>query len=320
MIQSVEAYITKEIESLVNTSFPGTNGVDSADKLMSIILSKRYRKSKVSQEQKDSLYGYISSCITEKKPIDIYLMTGGYKQPRLPSAPHIDWAEIFNIMYMFKFGRELASHYNGEINITYRTHGSIVSILNDISEEDTQLYRDEFQKILDYFSNLMRVPNLSVKTEEAYTHAEAKVKLDELGEDFFDTIDPNDIVKAKRNFVNKEISDDVASKSFALNKQFLKTDSFISQPFHSDKICIFFRGVGPSDRLSYGSTKSSDVQYWSGVGVISSSSKGKPYMDIVGHSKLGSNGYMEVKSSLFNEYPGLDKIKVAEDILTKDNL
>ncbi len=313
MIDSIDGYIEKEIERLIHDKVStSSESKDSVDKIVRILLSKRYRKSKVSEEQKTYLEEYISNSVSERKPIDIYLMTGGYKQPRLPSSPHIDWAEVFNIMYMFRFGKELATNYSGLVHITYRTHGAIVSILNDIPKENTDLYTDEFQGILDYFSENIKVSNLNITTKEAYSYQEALFRLDKLDLNDSYNISHKDIEKAKRNFINNEVSNDLAARSFLLNKRFLETDPFISQPFHTDKVCIYFRGVGASDRLSFGSTKSSDVQYWSGIGVLNTSKAGIPYMDIKGKKNIEKDNYTNVNTHVFPNYLGLEEILVSK--------
>lgn len=122
------------------------------DEIMRTILAKPWRRTSVDIETEADVRRKVTSAIRESEPIRFALPFGGYKGWRARSFPHIDWAEVFWLEYLFKFGTRIAGIYSPGVEITLSYTGGILTWMNNLPPGTADLYQDELSRLLPLMS------------------------------------------------------------------------------------------------------------------------------------------------------------------------
>ncbi|HMQ97161.1 MAG TPA: hypothetical protein PKC42_03630 [Candidatus Nanoperiomorbaceae bacterium] len=215
-------------------------------------------------------------------------MVGGYKQARLSSAPHIDWAEVFNVRHMLRLACELAARYESGVELVWRFHTSILSQINNYSLSDFEVYAQEFDRLLAHYAQCLGDIPITMRIEYAGNPREGESYVGQLEpqleqyERWFDGLGEHEqaqlIAKSWRNIkwegreqwagLNEHEKYDKAKRALLLDKAFLDNDPITSTPTCETGITIYSRAGGAHDRLQYGGCSASSVQFWAGEGVF----------------------------------------------------
>jgi hypothetical protein len=257
--------------------------------LASIVLSTRYRRSSLVSSSAVTIKRYLDKCVNEQTPIELYVMVGGYKQARLPFAPGIDWAEFFNIRYIYSLAIELAHIHTPGVRITYRFHTVLLARINNYRLADFDLYKEQFSQVLTYIAALVpsgvriqaRVVDSNSRQEENEVYARVYGGYAQFEQQFNGqeaSVQDRLLEKSWRNIAWDGAEDwttlDHAQKiakarhALFLDQAFLAADPITSAPVHDDKITIYSRTGVIRDRLQYGGCSASSVQFWAGTGVL----------------------------------------------------
>lgn len=280
---------TKQLLDFDQSSRAQLHQLKGGEALASVVLSTRYRRSSLVASSAATIRKYLKKCVIEQTPIELYVMVGGYKQSRLPFAPGIDWAELFNIRYTYLLAIELAQIHTPGIRITYRFHTILLARINNYRLADFDLYKEQFTQTLTYIASLApsdlhiqaRVIDSNSRQEENDVYARANGVYAQFEQQFNSQetlIQDRLIEKSWRNiawdgaqdWISLDYTQKVAQAKQALfcDQAFLATDPITSIPVHDDKITIYSRAGATRDRLQYGSCSASSVQFWAGTGVL----------------------------------------------------
>lgn len=140
--------IIKTIDGLLRLEDkkPFTSGEENTRKSLGLVeviyrrlTSTKFRKTRVGPDTEKIVRDYLTKAINNNEPLRIYYLFGGYKQPRLKSAPFPEWAEIFNLNFSCLLAGALESIYPPGLEIIFRGDDVIVTLLNNIKRQTVKL-------------------------------------------------------------------------------------------------------------------------------------------------------------------------------------
>ena len=143
-----------------------------------------FRFGPIDRQTEDSLRKMISSFVKENKPIRLLNACGGFKNYRIDSAPHIDWAEIFHLSFISNTLLRICEIYEPGINLEYSGDAHMSCIVDNIKREYVDTYLKEFDLAIDQF-DFITPKNFRITHKhflDFYDYDDMKIKINELGD------------------------------------------------------------------------------------------------------------------------------------------
>lgn len=303
-----------EINKFINDELLSTRGISNdiigpgqqKEKFLERIFLRRYRKYATTQEVRDFVESRLSGIIDKKLPMTFVPSFGGYKHWWSPTYPATDWAEVFNVKFMLEFLAPIYNSYTDNVvSIAYESEEVILAELNNIPQKGLDIYTETFREVLSVFQNIIgKRPQLSLVLareqyeELGYSKEKLLARIREMLPDYekrFDAYEEEDkqrrIAKVKTNFKLDGVIDythctesevyELYRASRILNETFLDADfEFRGESFFDDESTIpllFTFGLGPGGEAwpHIGSSSSSMVDFWAGMGILEKRENGK---------------------------------------------
>jgi len=174
----------------------------------------------------ETINTHIAEQIKVKSPIKILNAFGGFKNPRIDTAPHIDYAEAFHItFYINEVLAKVAEIYEPGIELEYSGDAHVTSMVNNLPREDVDTYLSEFNALIDYYKK--QLPSnikLSYKhVLDFYDYDDLQTEIEKRAEETINNPESKDLIskyfaRAKSNFVTKGIEDYSHLSETKLNK------------------------------------------------------------------------------------------------------
>ena len=287
-----------EIMQIINKMSNPTFEVDynkyTDEQLKSIICKqlflKKYRKYKISEEVVNQIKEQVTYIIDNKLPFIFTPAFGGYKHFWTDSYPYTDWAEIFNLNFLFEYLRPIIEHYKYGVVIEYESEEIIIEKINNMPQSSLNEYTNCWKEIIKYYNGLLP-KNVKLKytlASETYTKEQLYKEMNKRYTKFtklFDTYDDKDyrLSKASTNIMwngkenleklTEEEKKEFIKESRILDETFLDTDFDLRKDFFFTKnrilICFSF-GLWPegAEAIHIGSCSTSMVDFWTGIGIL----------------------------------------------------
>lgn len=131
----------------------GRNPVEEV--ILSRIHSKKFRKLHVDQAAIDTAKVSMAKSIKTSNPIYLRLDFGGNKLWRLKEAPHIEWGELFSLMYYINWAKYIAEVYEPGVLVSYFSMDVCVERLNGVPHEETDKYSEEMLKLFKWIKQYL---------------------------------------------------------------------------------------------------------------------------------------------------------------------
>ena len=283
---NAQEYIVSQLDNLKKPAEQiahPNNNTEMIEAIFALLMSKKFRKFSIPQKNQEIIHAAIEKNVSNNEPIKITFPFGGYKLWRLPETPEVDWAELFSVMYFVRWLKPVCALYPKGVIFTFWFDEVVISKLNNIPENDLAAYRESLEKIL-LFIKLWIPSNIKFETflersrykdYEAF-EAELSVEIEKL--------------RATRALDPKPLSD-TARHSIEMNVK--PTQEQLSDPLWREKVDLIhysyynlqeshnrerypyvtenitaFTVFFESNVIPIGSTKTSIVRFWVGVGVL----------------------------------------------------
>lgn len=255
-----------------------------------LIFRKPYRKWKAGDILKSRVPHAVAYTYEHKKPLTFRYWFGGYKLWRLQSAPRIDWAEVFALMYYLEYLAPIAAAHPHGIILQFCSDEYFVEQLNNIPRTDTEAYTASFKELIILISAYLpssieieyTLNRHALGTEELFASEFKKVvdtirptwgnrrTPEELERDLasswlnirFDSGGSSDL----SHFSEREQRDRALESLLLHDALGVFENPLIVDRHQDDSISIF--AVSFPDSLGLGTTKSSMVKFWVGTGVL----------------------------------------------------
>lgn len=303
------------------------------DVIYSRLTSTKFRKSKVDEGTADFVKKYLDQAISQNQPIRLYFLFGGYKQARLASCPHPEWAEIFNLQFALQVASVIESVYEPGVDVIYRGDEVVVTLLDNYKKASREQYKKEFEAMIDLFQESIPSDRKISVRYELTSETSPEEKLFPLMESLYpkylakhealpEDVQQQHIAKAYRNhcwngeddltMLDEEKKLERARWSYIMHDAFLEADVTIAEDFVNNGVSITFRSNVPGC-LHFGSCSSSSVQFWAGEGFLNAKD-GRIIPWILSNDQQEGMNYEHVivENPTFNEL-GLTSIRVMKD-------
>jgi len=251
------------------------------------LTSRKFRKSQIHPDLLPQIQQKLADQIKQNKQIILAIPIGGYKKRELESAPFINWAEVFNLLFMMKLASPVLKVYKPGVEIEYISREIYMKMLGNYEREELRKYTESFQLLIEnvkkYFPFNFHAEYREVREHFSEGEFEERIKntqgdIDKLYEQWDklpQEVQDQKINKAKRNYLFKgeELNLSEKEKYEILKKSVimhdLPTKSILCDKdyiFNDNKIPV---GYYPNPwGIHYGSCDSSSVQFWVGNGVL----------------------------------------------------
>ena len=297
--QEINQFINMELLSLKGISGDVIPPKEQKDKFLQRIFLRRYRKYATTNDVREFVYGRLSGIIDNKLPMTFVPSFGGYKHWWSPTYPTTDWAEVFNVKFLLEYLAPIYNSYKeNKVSIKYESEEVILAELNNIPQSGLDDYTRTFRDVLKVFQEIIgdKVELSLVLAREqyeevGYSKEKLLARIEEMMPDYyarFNSYDEEDkkrrIAKVKTNFrldgvkdythLSEEEKMNLYIWSRVFNEAFLDADYEVrGESFFDDESTIpllFSFGLGPGGEAwpHIGSSSSSMVDFWAGMGIL----------------------------------------------------
>ena len=123
--------------------------------ILSKIMSKKFRKVKADEDAIKACKTAISYAVKNKKPVKVGTLFGGNKLWRLDEAPEVEWGELFNLIYIARWMKTVASVYEYGAEFEYYSQDVSIESLNNVPRSETDLYSKTFRELIAWFEQYL---------------------------------------------------------------------------------------------------------------------------------------------------------------------
>ncbi len=243
--------------------------------------SSTYKASSITPDYLVKIKDKIHLCINHEIPIHVSIPFGSVKVSTLPTAPGIDWAEVFNISLIREYLAPIAKMYKYGIVLDYISVAIFEEEMNYFPQKDITLYETEFKKLVNIFHNYLP-DNFKINFIRLTDHFPKEktlrmigIKVEELRNNWMknsEEVRNTKIMRAKRNCCLKPSDKDY-------NKKILRS-IFVHDAFCSECWTLDAAPWDKKDMITLGyrytdgwavhlrSARASTVNFWSGMGAL----------------------------------------------------
>lgn len=254
-----------------------------AERIVERLTPSHLRLQALDASTREMLSQKVGLSIKNNAPITLILAVGGFKGARLPSSPHLNWAEVFHVDFLVKTLGEIALIYPPGLRLEFSGDDVIVPLMNNYKLEWTTTYNLEFDKLLEIFSQNLPA-NIVLTNRPASSfydrltlEDEVKIEADKL------ELDPEvlrlKLKHAQNNFVfdgeQNLTTLSTTDKQSKLERSVVIHDAWLAVDYthrreylEGDNHIPIIHKKGMQGCYGIRSTKSSDVQFWEAFGVV----------------------------------------------------
>lgn len=283
---TAQEYIEHELKKLaepIRMEDTGTTPIEDA--IFAKVMSKKFRKLKADETAVSITKEAIKIAVKENKPVAVNCIFGGNKLWRLEESPEIDWAELFNVIYMARWLKSIASVYKPGAWLEYYSEDVVLEAMNNLPKEETDQYSETFRTMLEWLKQYL--PDSIFITYRRYAEdyekyedflAELESAKDKVFKELGNKLpELNEHAKAATEMNVRLLpgqADDPLwrEKAELIHKSIERTktmERYLSDPQYIQSCPTYFEGC-----ITTGSTKKSYAKFWVGVGAIEESDKG----------------------------------------------
>lgn len=295
------------------------------DAIFRALMSKKFRKYSANDELKEQLRNAIKLNVENNEPINVTFLHGAYKLWRLEETPDADWAELFSLMFYSSWVKPICEIYEPGVWFDFFVDDYIITRLDNIPKEDVQSYIDSYQTLINFLKSY-QPDNLKMTittvggqfaSEEAfdkslYSNLEKLTKETPGGLPVL-----NDAQVAMVELNTKPTDEQLKDprwkeKVYHLHNAYMATKA--EPGYHKgrpEKIMAFTQPLPSGTTISVGTTKSSIMKFWIGVGVLQQIQDGFKQI-ILSPSQLEKTSFDWQDVNLGIEGKNFNKIRVTK--------
>ena len=286
---TAQDYITAKLRKLAEPAAPVDLGQTPLEEaIVARVLSKKFRKVKADQATIDIVTKAVHLAVEAHEPIRLTLHFGGNKLWRLDEAPHIEWGELFSLIYYVNWAKYIASVYEPGVVFEYFSMDVCVERMNNVPREETDHYSEELKQLQDWIK-----PYLPKGVSLRYTRygdfykdrADFYAELDQIKDRIrkdtgLPKLDDAHKAATELNVKLKPGQDDDPlwrEKVELEHRSLFETKAF--NDFANDPTSILNCPTWYTGYIATGSTRRSLAKFWAGVGALEPA--GEDYNEII---------------------------------------
>lgn len=290
------------------------------------LTSTKFRRSPIDLDSEKRVKEAIHLNVSKNEPIKITYPFGAYKSFRVPTYPHVDWAEFFTISYVIRYIAPILQTHEPGVQIYFSSDDVVIELIDNYPRKNLDIYVNSFKNLLKEFSKYFP-KNLKVEfvqvMPDLYTEQEYNKELDQTYKEFKERglteerkaklrkgFEFNFNPKGKKDYTDtpqeefEKIIEDLMYYSEGY-MQLKKRRAFIRG---EDKVVIFSNKI--PNAIDIGSTNVSEAKFWVGIGSVEH--EDERYFDrIMSPKQFEKNKESAVWEDVnFLDLPNFDKIPV----------
>lgn len=303
------------------------------------LISNKLTKNNLKEESKKLLFQKISDTVDNNEPLYLIFCFGGYKNHWVKEYhPNVEWAEVFNLIYVSKLLAPISKIYTPGIIYEFEAEDDAVVAEDNYFRSDIDAYADSFKSLISYFNDNYIPSNFKFRYKrlgEQYDTNTFFEKLKPLIKTRFDEFKSLPIEeldrKIKRSMFNFKVKGNVDYsnlseeelrdkyiESLAINSAFLEEDFNMRGDYfiggnHIPLIGAYCTDEENTDNwICINSVANRDNAFWTSRGIVIKSNNDYKF-DILtpsNYEKIESKLVKEPSSILTSVLPYLDSILV----------
>ena len=123
-------------------------------KIYKLLTPRWFRFRSVEPDIETYLKEKIGEYVEAGSPIKILNACGGFKNHRIDTAPHIDYAEVFHLAFFTKTLQRICEIYEPGIHLEYSGDCHAACIADNVKKESVDTYVHEFNLLLEHFGSI----------------------------------------------------------------------------------------------------------------------------------------------------------------------
>ena len=291
--ERVDNYIKNRMLDFDNIVVPKLN----RDKLEEDILTRLCAKKWCHVSQTDAAREFtrqkLKTILDKNLPFIFSFCFGGYKHWWTDASPCPDWAELYNLKYLYEYLAPITALWDKGVVLEYESEEVGIELMNNVPDSYQKEYTKVFKKLIQFVKDKVKLPlNFNfVLASELYDKNELFKMMEEylpVVEKRFNTLTPKEktirIKRAESNILWKgakdltKLSDEerasYAKDSRIKNEAFLDMDYELRGATYFEKenliplVGTFGLGAGGESWLHLASNSASFVDFWSGIGIL----------------------------------------------------
>lgn len=283
---NAQAYILSQLEQLKTLTpieHKPAHAQEMVDAIFKLLMSKKFRKYSVPEKNQHIIKAAIEKNVQKDEPIKIAWPFGGYKLWRLEESPETDWAELFNVMYLAKWLKQVCAVYVPGVEFTYWFDTVVIGQMNNIPESDLDAYEKSFLEVLAFIkpwlpSNLhfnIFLEKDQYESREAF-EAGLKVEMDKLQKARAENPKPLSPEAIRSIEMNVRLTPEQEQDPIWREKIDLMHYAYYNlqelqhtqRPAYTTANITAFATLFEPNVIPVGSAKTSIVRFWVGVGAL----------------------------------------------------
>jgi hypothetical protein len=272
---NAQDYINNELELLkkpLGLAIPSSGQLEN--EIVRLVLSKKFRKYSASEDTIAHIKNAVHLAVSQNQPIKFVFPHGAYKLWRLDETPQADFAELFAFMYYSHWLKPISEIYEPGVWFDLFIDDLILLKLNNLRRDEIEEYLKSEQQILDFLKQyqpsnmkMTMTPNSSLFATEddfwtALDNALQKTPLPVLNDQQKIMVELN--VRPIEN-----MPADWREKTLQLHTAYSVPKGELSYHKNNpEKIGVFTTPLPIPGYVAVGSTKSSIMKFWIGVGAL----------------------------------------------------
>lgn len=273
-----QEFIQSKLEELKNFQSVHADPEALVREIVTRILSKKFRKYSVDEAFHEHVQKVVESAVANTEPINMVWVFGGYKLWRIPTAPNVDWGELFSVIYFAKYAKSIGEVYKPGVVFDFYSDDVIVSRMDNTPQQDIDTYQAGFRKILDfvrqYLPDNVRLEYHRVADQYGTGEfdKELEANIDKLKKELPDGLPAMDEVRKALVDLNVKLMPDQDKDPQWREKVLLVHDAYAlasrRRPYYRNENKIMIVNTPLKGALAIGTTKASVAKYWCGMGVL----------------------------------------------------
>lgn len=283
---NAQEYIVSQLDALkapVALDVRPKNNSEMVEAILKLLYSKKFRKFSIPEKNKAIIKEAIEKNIVNDEPIKISFPFGGYKLWRLEETPEVDWAELFSLIYFTRWLKPVCSMYQKGVVFTFWFDEVVIGKMNNIPEADLVAYGKSLDMLLDFIKpylphNMKFETFLERSRYESYAvfEAELAVEMEKLRQ--ARAADPQPLSESARRSIEMNVKLAPGQPDDPLWREKIdlmhyayynlqESNRRVRNPYVTENVTAFVVFFEPNT-IPIGSTKTSIVKFWIGVGAL----------------------------------------------------
>lgn len=273
-----QEFILSKLEELKNFQGVHVDPEALVGEVVTRILSKKFRKYSVDDAFREHVQKVVEGAVAKDEPINMVWVFGGYKLWRVPTAPNVDWGELFSVIYFAKYAKTIGEVYKPGVVFDFYSDDVIVSQMDNIPQHDINAYQTGFRKILSfvrqYLPDNVRLEYHRVADQYGTGEfdKELDANIDKLKKELPGGLPVMDEVRKALVELNVKLMPDQDKDPQWREKVLLVHDAYAltskRRPYYRNENKIMIVNTPLKGALAIGTTKASVAKYWCGMGVL----------------------------------------------------